>query len=98
MSPSHSRACVWFRRYCAKTKALISQLQIPAKIVELDQLGARGAETQHILTETYGQRTVPYVFIGGKLLGGNDKTQAAYQSGELNKLLSAAGVNYGKDL
>eukprot|EP00699_Malawimonas_sp_californiana_P001292 EC715281.1.p1 GENE.EC715281.1~~EC715281.1.p1 ORF type:complete len:132 (+),score=8.89 EC715281.1:15-410(+) len=83
--------------YCMKTKALLARLGVNAKVVELDQAGATGAEMQHVLTETHGQRTVPYVFIGGRLLGGNDKTQAAFHSGELHKLLSDVGVSVNKE-
>lgn len=34
-----------------------------------------------------GQKTVPNIFIGGKHIGGCDKTVAMIASGELQKLL-----------
>eukprot|EP00590_Aulacoseira_subarctica_P004760 CAMPEP_0172425384 /NCGR_PEP_ID=MMETSP1064-20121228/31736_1 /TAXON_ID=202472 /ORGANISM="Aulacoseira subarctica , Strain CCAP 1002/5" /LENGTH=51 /DNA_ID=CAMNT_0013168197 /DNA_START=249 /DNA_END=404 /DNA_ORIENTATION=+ len=48
-----------------------------------------GSDIQAALAELTGQRTVPNVFIKGKHLGGNDKTQAASKSGELKKMLSS---------
>jgi glutaredoxin 3 len=48
-----------------------------------------GSAIQDALAEITGQRSVPNVFIKGKHLGGNDKTQAAHKSGELKKLLSS---------
>jgi glutaredoxin 3 len=35
------------------------------------------------------QRTVPNVFVKGRHVGGNDATQAAIASGELQKALAA---------
>lgn len=37
-------------------------------------------------------RTVPRVFVGGKFIGGGDDTAKLEASGELKKLLEAAGA------
>lgn len=52
-----------------------------------------GDVIQEALAEKYGQRTVPFVFIGQKLVGGYDRTSAARNSGELKQLLQDAGIS-----
>ena len=37
-------------------------------------LGARRSRIQATLTEMYGQRTVPNVFVGGRFVGGGTET------------------------
>jgi len=53
---------------------------------ELDQRGD-GAAIQQTLLDMSGQRTVPSVWVGGKFVGGNSETQAAYKSGQLQSML-----------
>jgi len=79
-------------RFCAKAKNLFKTLGVQAKVVELDQMGSSGSQIQGTLTKMYGQRTVPYVFINGELLGGADATLRAHDDGTLLKRLNAAGV------
>jgi len=73
---------------CTATKTLFQDLGVNAKVIELDTM-ENGSDIQASLAEFTGQRTVPNVFIKGKHLGGNDKTQAANKNGELKKMLSA---------
>ena len=73
----HQQVTVFSKTYCphcSATKALFSDLKVPAKILELDVL-PDGAAIQAALLELTGQRTVPNVFIHGKHLGGNDKVR-----------------------
>ncbi|KAJ7075165.1 glutaredoxin [Mycena belliarum] len=75
--------------YCKKTKALF-QKEFPDEtplVVELDERDD-GAAIQEYLREKTGQSSVPNVFVNKKQVGGNDKTQAAFQSGELQKLVN----------
>ena len=58
------------------------------KVHELDQ-EKNGVAIQRVLYQLTGQRTVPNVFVNNQHVGGNDKVQAAYHSGELLKLLKA---------
>ncbi|KAK3033043.1 hypothetical protein RJ639_035669 [Escallonia herrerae] len=51
-----------------------------------------GSDLQSALAELSGQRTVPNVFIGGKHIGGCDKTTAMYKAGQLVPLLTEAGA------
>jgi glutaredoxin 3 len=50
---------------------------------------SNGAEIQAELLTLSNQRTVPNVFVKGRHVGGNDATQAAIASGELQKALAA---------
>lgn len=77
--------------YCSDVKDLMKQLNVDAKIIELDTI-ADGDDVQAALMEVSGMRTVPQVFVGGELIGGCDDTLAAYRSGTLEKLLKKAGV------
>ena len=43
------------------------------------------------LKASTGQRTVPYVYVDGRLLGGCDATKASIAAGEFEKLLGGTG-------
>lgn len=60
-------------------------------IMELDER-ADGDAIQQGLARLTGQRSVPNVFVNGQHVGGNDDTQAAAQSGELQALLKSSPV------
>lgn len=53
---------------------------------------AEGGEIQARMTQLTGQRTVPMVFIGGKLIGGGSDVAAAAAKGHLDDLLRSAGA------
>ena len=44
------------------------------------------------LKASTGQRTVPYVYVIGRLLGGCDATKASIAAGEFDKLLGGGGA------
>ena len=48
-------------------------------------------QLQEELKKATGQRTVPYVWVAGKLLGGCDDTKALIASGEFDKLIGGEG-------
>lgn len=73
--------------FCKATKALFNNMNIEAKVIEMDQV-KNGDAMQGELMAMTGQRTVPNVFIKGKHLGGNDDTQAAAKSGKLQEMLA----------
>mmetsp|Transcript_14217 Transcript_14217/g.24324 ORF Transcript_14217/g.24324 Transcript_14217/m.24324 type:complete len:186 (-) Transcript_14217:13-570(-) len=77
--------------YCARVKALLKELKVDAKVVELDTLDDGSARQAALLSIT-GQRTVPNVFIGGNHIGGCDATMALHQQGQLLPKLKDAGV------
>ncbi|XP_061991638.1 glutaredoxin-C4 [Rosa rugosa] len=72
--------------YCRRAKAVFKELKQVPYVVELDER-ADGRDIQDALSEVIGRRTVPQVFVNGKYIGGSDDTVAAYESGELAKLL-----------
>ncbi|KAJ8628941.1 hypothetical protein MRB53_022264 [Persea americana] len=72
--------------YCKRAKSVFKELNKEAYVIELDQRDD-GSDIQDALREIIGRRTVPQVFIHGKHVGGSDDTVAAYESGELAKLL-----------
>ncbi|KAF8224712.1 glutaredoxin [Tricholoma matsutake] len=75
--------------YSGQTKALFARefQELEPVIVEIDGRDDE-AEIQDYLQEKTGQRTVPNVFINEKHIGGNDKVQAAFKSGDLAQLIS----------
>jgi glutaredoxin 3 len=64
--------------------------------VELDKFHEEG-EILNALTELTSQRTVPNVFVGGQHVGGCDDTVDLHRTGELAKMLEAAGVEFKKE-
>lgn len=58
--------------YCAQVKSLLTSLNAPMAVFELDAMGSDGTAIREFLTSETGQRTVPNVFIGGKHVGGCD--------------------------
>jgi glutaredoxin 3 len=86
-----------FCPFCTKGKAALAQfVGVPSEDVgvwELDSASSSEcAAIQDALAEITGGRSVPRVFVGGKFIGGGDDTAAKAASGELAKLLQAAGV------
>ena len=75
-----------FCPFCTKTKDLFDDMDIDAKVYELNQMDD-GADIQEALLELTGQRTVPNVFIKGEHLGGNDDTQKAAKDGKIAEAL-----------
>lgn len=78
--------------YCTEVKSLFSNLKVPAKVIEVNNL-EDGDAVRAGLTEITGSRTIPQVFIGGNYVGGCDDTISAYKSGELKTLLAGAGIS-----
>jgi len=70
--------------FCAKAKALLNRLDVPFKEIEITN---DPKKTEEMIRRS-GRRTVPQVFIDGLHLGGSDDLAAAYESGELDRLLS----------
>jgi glutaredoxin 3 len=51
-----------------------------------------GIDVQDALYKVTGGRSVPRVFISGNFIGGGDDTAAKAATGELARLLAAAGL------
>jgi glutaredoxin 3 len=81
--------------YCAQCKALFDERSQPYTAIELDERDD-GEALQAALLELTQQRTVPNVFVGGRHVGGNDDTQRAARSGELEAMLRTEGASTGR--
>ncbi|GLC45029.1 hypothetical protein PLESTB_001461000 [Pleodorina starrii] len=79
--------------YCTRVKGLFTELKVPHKVLELDTMGAEGAEFQDALQPMTGRRTVPQVFVGGKFIGGCDDTMALHSAGKLKTVLGEVGIS-----
>ncbi|KAJ3281335.1 hypothetical protein HDU79_010846 [Rhizoclosmatium sp. JEL0117] len=73
--------------YCIRVKSLLTSLNVDFQVVELSSR-SDGYAIQTYLTNLTGQRTVPYVYIGGKLIGGCDDTVSLHSQGKLLSLLN----------
>jgi len=78
--------------YCKRAKETLRKHNIDFQVIELDQ-HAQGAQIQASLQKLTGQRTVPNIFISGRHIGGSDAIVALHESGELAKILQAAGAD-----
>jgi len=75
--------------YCKKVKGLFNDKfpDIKPHVIELDERDD-GDSIQQYLHEKSGQRTVPNVYVNQQHIGGNDDTQADFQSGKLTQLIA----------
>ena len=71
--------------HCSAAKALLK-----SKNVEYEEIDIRKnpSKAKEMLQKTNGARTIPQIFIGDHLVGGNDQLQEANRSGELDKFLA----------
>eukprot|EP00281_Chroomonas_sp_CCMP1168_P005563 CAMPEP_0206271508 /NCGR_PEP_ID=MMETSP0047_2-20121206/33472_1 /ASSEMBLY_ACC=CAM_ASM_000192 /TAXON_ID=195065 /ORGANISM="Chroomonas mesostigmatica_cf, Strain CCMP1168" /LENGTH=155 /DNA_ID=CAMNT_0053700287 /DNA_START=104 /DNA_END=571 /DNA_ORIENTATION=- len=77
--------------FCSKAKAALDSVGAKYVVMELDDRDD-GAEIQDAMVDLTGGRSVPRVFIGGKFVGGGDETVKLAKSGELAKMVAAAGA------
>eukprot|EP00189_Rhodosorus_marinus_P011640 CAMPEP_0184743954 /NCGR_PEP_ID=MMETSP0315-20130426/6747_1 /TAXON_ID=101924 /ORGANISM="Rhodosorus marinus, Strain UTEX LB 2760" /LENGTH=76 /DNA_ID=CAMNT_0027215439 /DNA_START=205 /DNA_END=432 /DNA_ORIENTATION=- len=68
-------------------KQLITGLYPEAKIVELDR-EEHGTDMQNVLKSKYEHYTVPAVFLGDTLVGGNADVQKLNAKGELDQMIN----------
>lgn len=72
--------------YCARAKALLTKKG--AEFTEYD-VTSGGPKKDEMTARAPGARTVPQVFIDGKLIGGSDELAALDAKGGLEPLLAA---------
>lgn len=70
--------------YCDRAKALLKSKGVPFEEINLE---GKPDEMQALVQQT-GMRTVPQIFIGGKLVGGFTDLAALDQAGKLDALLA----------
>jgi len=84
--------------FCWAVRKLFARCRIEHRTVELDsvalQAGDRGGLIRAALLERTGIRTIPQIFVAGKLLGGASEAFAAYEHGTLQTLLRDHGVAF----
>merc|ERR1711972_1137098 len=71
--------------YCSKAKKAFQQLNIPFKVMEIENR-KDCAQIQAYMKKKTGAQSVPRVFVNGKFIGGGDDVVKKMQSGELAKI------------
>ena len=74
--------------YCIRAKSLLKR-----KGVAFDEIDVSGdpALREKMIELSGGRRTVPEIFINGRIVGGYDELRALEAAGRLDKLLSEPG-------
>ena len=71
--------------HCSAAKALLKSKNVEYEEIDIWKDPTKAKE---MLQKTNGARTIPQIFIGDHLVGGNDQLQEANGNGELDKLLA----------
>lgn len=77
--------------YCTKAKALLKELDVKYKLVEVDAMGTEGYAFRVELNGMTGRSSVPNIFINGENVGGfgdGPGLEALHKEGKLVPLLS----------
>jgi glutaredoxin 3 len=76
-----------FCPYCIRAKSLLKQ-----KGVAFEEIDASDPEVRELMIERAGgRRTVPEIFINGRIIGGYDELKALDDADELDPLLAQPG-------
>lgn len=70
-------------QYCRKAKQTLTDLQVPYKEVNVSV----SADLRQALRNATGERTVPQVFVNGRLVGGSDRLATKVNDGSFAQLL-----------
>lgn len=78
----------------------LADMSVPFNYYRIDHFSGdvTGPQVHEALKTMTNQRTVPYVYVNGRLLGGCDATKASIAEGEFDKLLGAQGNGAAADL
>jgi len=79
--------------FCDAAKSKLKGLKVPFNALELDQ-DSSGREYQRVLTEMTKQRTVPYVFVAQKFIGGCDELMDGIKEGKIQKIFQEANIEH----
>lgn len=87
--------------FCWATRKLFKAHNIPYRSIDLDSVAMQkddwGGRVRRAVGARAGGPTIPQVFIGGELVGGNSEMFDAVKSGALQAKLRAAGVAFDAD-
>jgi cysteine synthase A len=90
--------------FCWSIRKLFAECGIPYRSIDLDSTEFQdndwGGQVRGALNARFDVKTIPQVFVGGKLIGGATETFEAFKSGEFQKLLgqNRVGFNQGVSL
>jgi glutaredoxin 3 len=77
-----------FCPYCVRAKALLKAKGVPFEEIDVTD----DTELREKMVELAGgRRTVPEIFVNGKIVGGYDELRALEAEGKLDALLSEPG-------
>ncbi|HET7794535.1 MAG TPA: cysteine synthase A [Rhizobacter sp.] len=86
--------------FCWAVRKLFARLSIAYESVDVDsvrfQRDELGVKMRAVLKEHTGSPTIPQIYIGGEHLGGCTDLFDAMRSGEMQRRLDAAGVDYDR--
>jgi tellurite resistance protein TehA-like permease/glutaredoxin len=84
--------------FCIEVTRTMLGMGIPFRYYKMDQFGGSiaGTTVLETLKATRNQKTVPFVFINGTLVGGCNETKALIASGEFDTMLGDAGEDVEK--
>ena len=77
--------------YSKKVITILNDKNVKYGVFEIDT-NEKGEEMQKYLIDKSGQRTVPYVYIGKKLIGGDDEFEKGVKNGSVKATLNQLGV------
>jgi cysteine synthase A len=87
--------------FCWATRKLFKAHAIPYRAIDLDSVAYQqddwGGRVRRAVGARVGGPTIPQVFIGGELIGGNAEIFDGVRSGELQRRLREAGVTFDAD-
>jgi len=87
--------------FCWATRKLFKAHNIPYRSIDLDSVAMQkddwGGRVRRAVGARAGGPTIPQVFIGGELIGGNAEMFDAVKSGALQAKLRTAGVAFDAD-
>jgi cysteine synthase A len=88
-------ALVWCE-FCWSVRKMLASYGIPYRSIDLDsvehQAGDFGGKARAAVSAISGMRTIPQIFVGGRLVGGCTEMFDAYRSGDLQKRLAECGI------
>jgi cysteine synthase A len=86
--------------FCWSVRKLFAEVGIPYRSIDLDSVEYQdqdwGGQVRAALNARFDVKTIPQIFVGGKLIGGATETFDAFNEGELQKLLGQTGVAYNQ--
>jgi len=86
-----------FCGYCKAARSLMDEAKIEYYALDIDR-ESNGSELQSVLKSVYGQRTVPAIFIHGKLIGGYTDLSGLSNDGRLKSLIAEGTQETRADL